>query len=81
MLNAPDLYAVLNLAPQATTAEVRRAYRSLLRRHHPDTRPATATQGEVAVEHELLTQIMDAHAILADPIRRARYDLACLAAK
>ncbi|WP_110503219.1 J domain-containing protein [Arthrobacter livingstonensis] len=74
MRSSPDLYAVLHLAPQATPAEVRRAYRSLLRRHHPDARPAPATQGEVATEHEMLTQIMDAHAVLADPIRRARYD-------
>lgn len=74
MRSSPDLYAVLHLAPQATPAEVRHAYRSLLRRHHPDTRPAPATQGEAATEHEMLTQIMDAHAVLADPIRRARYD-------
>lgn len=74
MRSSPDLYAVLHLDPQATPAEVRRAYRSLLRHHHPDTRPAPATQGEAASEHEKLTQIMDAHAVLADPIRRARYD-------
>lgn len=74
MRSSPDLYAVLHLAPQATPAEVRHAYRSLLRRHHPDTRPAPATQGEAATEHEMLTQITDAHAVLADPIRRARYD-------
>jgi DnaJ-class molecular chaperone len=74
MRSSPDLYAVLHLDPQATPAEVHRAYRSLLRRHHPDTRPAPATQGEAATKHEMLTQIMDAHAVLADPIRRARYD-------
>lgn len=68
MRSSPDLYAVLHLDPQATPAEVRRAYRSLLRHHHPDTRPAPATQGEAASEHEKLTQIMDAHAVLADPI-------------
>lgn len=74
MRSSPNLYAVLHLDPQATPAEVRRAYRSLLRRHHPDTRTTPAATGHAATEHEMLTQIMHAHAVLADPVRRARYD-------
>ena len=35
----PDPYAVLGVAPTATTQQINRAYRRLLRRHHPDTRP------------------------------------------
>ena len=74
MTGSPDFYAVLHVGPEATGAEVTRAYRSLMRRHHPDTRPAPPTPGEAAAERELLAQIMDAHAVLADPVQRARYD-------
>lgn len=34
----PDPYAVLGVRRGATAAEITHAYRSLLRRHHPDTR-------------------------------------------
>ncbi|RAN68802.1 hypothetical protein B5P43_36675 [Bacillus sp. SRB_336] len=74
MTALPDFYAVLHLDRQATGADVGRAYRSLMRRHHPDTRPVPDTPGEAAAERELLAQIMDAHAALADPVQRARYD-------
>ena len=36
-----DLYAILGVPPDATLAEIGHAYRSLLRRHHPDTRAPT----------------------------------------
>ncbi|WP_157875326.1 J domain-containing protein [Arthrobacter sp. PAMC 25486] len=74
MTAAPDFYAVLHLAPDATTGDVGRAYRSLLRRHHPDTAPVTATPAHARRERELLQEIMDAHAVLADPVQRALYD-------
>lgn len=74
MRGLPDLYAVLHLNPEATAADIQRAYRSLMRRHHPDTRPAPATQAQASQERDLLTQIMNAHAVLGDPIQRASYD-------
>nr|WP_256128114.1 J domain-containing protein [Arthrobacter sp. SDTb3-6] len=75
----PDFYAVLHLGPDATGAEVGRAYRSLMRRHHPDTRPSPATSEQACLEREQLTQIMDAYTVLADPVQRARYDRGQLA--
>jgi len=74
MVGSPDFYAVLGLEPDATGAEIRRAYRSLLRNHHPDTRPVPATAAQASQERGLLAQITDAHAVLADPVQRARYD-------
>ena len=38
MTKRPDLYAILEVPPSATQAEISHAYRALLRRHHPDTR-------------------------------------------
>lgn len=70
----PDYYSVLGLDSQASPGAIARAYRSLLRRHHPDTRYRPESV-EDANQHALLLQrAMEAHAVLADPIRRARYD-------
>jgi DnaJ-class molecular chaperone len=68
-----DLYAVLGLDESATQAQIRHAFRGLLRRHHPDTRvlpdSAQAKLSDAALQHALA-----AYAVLGDPVRRARYD-------
>lgn len=74
MADSPDFYAVLGLTPDATGDDIRRAYRALLRSHHPDTRPVPATAAQASQERELLARIADAHAVLADPVQRAGYD-------
>jgi curved DNA-binding protein CbpA len=66
----PDPYLVLGVAPTATQAEITHAYRTHLRAHHPDTRPARSAQ--TADEH--LRQVLAAYALLRDPARRADYD-------
>ncbi len=35
-VNKPDLYAILELKPDATKAEIRSNYRKLALKHHPD---------------------------------------------
>lgn len=79
----PTAYDLLGVSPQASPAEITSAYRGLLRRHHPDSRPAApgrddaaagdeeAPQGDAA---EALRSIMDAYAMLRDPGSRASYD-------
>jgi hypothetical protein len=62
-----DLYEVLGVAPSAPTAEIRRAYLGLARRHHPDLDSGDA---------ERMRAVNDAWATLGDPVRRARYDAA-----
>ena len=68
-----DLYAVLGVPPWATPREIRRAYRTLLRGHHPDTRPAGDLTAAAAHDHAL-QRAFTAYAVLSDPARRARYD-------
>jgi molecular chaperone DnaJ len=63
-----DLYALLGLAPGATPADIKRAYRRLARRYHPDINP-----GDRAAE-SLYTRIADAYETLVDPDRRRTYD-------
>src|SRR5688572_4146161 len=63
-----DLYVVLGLAHGATESDIKRAYRRLARRHHPDINP-----GDRMAEARF-RQILDAYEILMDPQRRSRYD-------
>lgn len=63
-----DLYIVLGLAQGATEADIKRAYRRLARRFHPDINPGDR------VAEARFRQILDAYEILMDPQRRSRYD-------
>lgn len=58
-------YRTLGVPPDASTAEIRAAYRALARRHHPDRSPADA--GAMAT-------INEAYRVLSEPARRAVYD-------
>lgn len=64
-----DHYAILSVSRRATPAELRRAYRSLVVRCHPDRHP-----GDPDME-ERFKQIQEAYQTLSDPDRKARYDL------
>jgi curved DNA-binding protein CbpA len=73
IVDRADPYAVLGLTRRATQEQVRRAYRALLRRYHPDTCPAAAPADDAAATRTL-QQVLAAYAILGDPGRRADYD-------
>jgi molecular chaperone DnaJ len=63
-----DLYALLGIKRTASLADIKRAYRRLARRFHPDINPGDR-------EAELrFRQIAEAYEILIDPERRRRYD-------
>src|SRR5688500_15699518 len=63
-----DLYVVLGLPHGATESDIKRAYRRLARRYHPDINP-----GDRLAEARF-RQILDAYETLIDPHRRSRYD-------
>jgi curved DNA-binding protein CbpA len=69
----PDLYAILGVPPNATQADISRAYRALVRRHHPDTRPQDGQSQDVASD-ATLQQVLAAYEALHDPDRRRDYD-------
>jgi len=61
-------YKTLGLSNAASASEIRRAYRVLARRYHPDVNP----NGDSA---ELFKTIANAYAILSDPEKKQQYDL------
>lgn len=63
-----DLYIILGLKHGATEAEIKRAYRRLARRYHPDINPGDRTA------EARFRQILEAYETLIDPARRSRYD-------
>jgi curved DNA-binding protein len=63
-----EYYKILHLSPDATEEEVRKAYRRLALRHHPDR-----NQGDAAAE-ERFKEIAEAYGVLMDPVKRAGYD-------
>ena len=64
-----DFYVVLGVPRTATVMDMKRAYRKLARRFHPDINPGD----EVAALR--FKEITEAYETLSDPERRRRYDL------
>ena len=63
-----DLYIVLGVERGAPSGDIKKAYRRLARRLHPDINPG---DGEAETRFR---QVLDAYETLIDPDRRRRYD-------
>ena len=63
-----DYYALLGVGRGADEAEIKRAFRKLARKYHPDANPGNAEAAEKFKEVSL------AYSVLSDPEKRARYD-------
>lgn len=63
-----DLYAILGVGKESTTDEIKKAYRKMARKYHPDVNP-----GNKEAE-EQFKNISEAHEALSDPKKRKIYD-------
>ncbi len=63
-----DYYEILQVSRSATTAEIKKAYRKLAVKYHPDKNP-----GDKEAE-EKFKKINEAYGVLSDDEKRALYD-------
>src|ERR671915_1310638 len=63
-----DLYKALEVSKEASQEEIRRSYRRLARKYHPDANP-----GDRQAE-ERFKEIQQAYEVLSNPEKRREYD-------
>lgn len=63
-----DYYSILGLPKTAGTDDIKKAYRKLARKYHPDMNPNDAEA------HKKFQQINEANEVLSDPEKRKKYD-------
>ncbi len=65
---ADDYYKILGVEKNADASEIKKAYRKLAMKYHPDK-----TEGDKSLE-EKFKKISEAYAVLSDPEKRSQYD-------
>ncbi|MBS2000381.1 MAG: DnaJ domain-containing protein [Candidatus Obscuribacterales bacterium] len=71
----PNYYQMLGLAPEVSALEIKRAYRTLVKNHHPDVDYHGQDLSERNRATEYMMQINEAYETLIDKSKRAAYDL------
>ena len=70
MTPSSNCYELLGVSPSANNAELRKAFRQLSKRLHPDTTSLPSDEATRKFQH-----VCEAYDLLSDPVLRANYDL------
>lgn len=68
MADKRDYYEVLGISKGASEDEIKKAYRSLAKKYHPDLNPGDS------VAEEKFKEVGEAYEVLSDPSKKERYD-------
>ena len=63
-----DYYDVLGISRDADAAAIKRAYRKLAKKYHPDSNPGDKTA------EQMFKDVNEAYAVLSDPKKKKLYD-------
>ena len=63
-----DYYETLGVKREASSEDIRKAYRRLARKHHPDLNPGDKAAGE------RFKKVQEAYDVLSDPKKKQMYD-------
>ncbi len=66
---AEDYYKILGVDKKSSTEDIKKAYRKLALKYHPDRNPGDKKKAE-----EQFKKVSEAYAVLSDPEKRAQYD-------
>ena len=65
-----NYYVVLGINAEATTKEIKKAYRCLAKKHHPDRNPEKNAEAEARIK-----EINEVYEVLSKPDSRQRHDM------
>lgn len=66
-MSKQDYYKILNIDKQATTDEIKKAYRKLALQWHPDKNKSPEAE-------KIFRDVGNAYQVLSDPVKRSEYD-------